>query len=62
MSSSQATLDSKPEYCEHTKPCDNIFQCNLTVFLFVWRCTKQERANCPDLEYCLKQKEAKHQC
>ena len=56
----RVTSENKIEYCEYSESFDNIFRCRLTSFGYVWRCTKAERANCPDLEYCLKQKEAKH--
>ena len=60
MKASQTTLDSKPEYCEHSEPCDNYFRCKLTDFGYVWRCLKTEKESCPDLAYFLKhQKERK---
>ena len=57
MSSSQTTLPNlKPEYCEHSKPHDEIFICDLTSFGFVFRCLKSDKTGCPDLEYFLEEK------
>jgi len=53
MRTSQATLDKKVEYCEFSKPDNEIFVCSLTGFGFVWRCTLENKKHCPDLEYCL---------
>jgi len=60
MKTAQTTLkNSDPEYCEHSKPHDEIFICELTDFGFVRRCTSEDRADCPDLEYFKKQGRAK---
>jgi hypothetical protein len=44
---------NKVEYCEHSKPDNDIFVCKLTGFGFVFRCTTEDKKRCPDLEYCL---------
>ena len=57
MKTSQATLNSKVEYCEYSEPLDNIWRCKLTDFGYVWRCLKTEKESCPDLEYFLEEKQ-----
>ena len=57
MTSAQTTLPTlNPVFCEYSEPCDNYFRCKLTDFGFLWRCTKEERLDCPDLEYFRKNK------
>ncbi len=52
MATSQTLLTTlDPEYCEHSKPLGINFVCTLTDFGFVWRCPKEEKTICPDLEY-----------
>ena len=60
MTPSQVKLDTlKPEYCEYSKPDNEIFVCKLTGFGFVWRCTLEDKESCPDLEYCLNEQKKK---
>ena len=59
MRTSQDTLENKVEYCEHSKPLDSNFVCELTSFGFVWRCTLADKKTCPDLEYFRKQKQGR---
>ena len=60
MKTSQIHLDTlKPEYCEYSKPNDEIFICSLTQFGFVFCCLKSDKENCPDLAYIKEQKERK---
>lgn len=49
-------LNLKPEFCEYSEPFETYFRCRLTGFGFVWRCTNEDRAKCPDLEYFQKRK------
>jgi len=51
MTSAQTTLKNQAEYCEHSEPLGSYFRCKLTDFGFVFRCTLEDRARCPDLEY-----------
>ena len=60
MSSSQTTLDSKPEFCEYSEAMQENFRCKLSDFGFCWRCTLEDRSRCPDLEY-FKEQERKKQ-
>ena len=57
MRTSQATLENKVEFCEHSEPIETYFRCKLTDFGFVFRCTLEDRSRCPDLEFFRKQKQ-----
>ena len=59
MKASQTTLENKVEYCEHSEPLDRFFRCKLTDFGFVFRCSKEDKKTCPDLEYFRKQKQGR---
>ena len=62
MRTSQATLkDNKPEFCEYSEPLDNYYRCKLTDFGFVFRCIKEDRSRCPDLEFFRKQRKERKQ-
>ena len=51
MKRSKTILTEASEYCEYSKPHDEIFICSLTSFGFVFRCLKSDKESCPDLEY-----------
>ena len=59
MRTSQTSPIGEVEYCEFSKPDNEIFVCSLTGFGFVWRCTLEDKKNCPDLEYCLNEQKKK---
>jgi len=59
MRSSQATLENKVEFCEHSEPIETYFRCKLTDFGFVWRCSLEDKKTCPDLEFFKKQGKVK---
>ena len=50
MKTAQATLSMKVEFCEHSQPLNNFFVCSISDYGYSWRCTKEEKKTCPDLE------------